>query len=148
MNKKILALLIILLATVSVASVYAGEELVSHDFGKFKMDIPQSQDQITEKQGNLNQTVYAIPNTDLTTFAFVEYVDNSSTDGNNNTTAFVLDLIKKNNTVKTEGKIISWTTANAGETGYLVSSDDNTKVLIVTSSDTRIQQALNSIEFK
>ena len=144
MNKKIFALLIIFIATVSVVSVFASEELVSHDFGDFKMDIPDVQ----EKQGDSNQTIYAVPNADNTTFAFIEYWDTSNTNGNNNTTQFVLDKVKQNFTVKTDGSITSWDTKSAGEHGYLVSSDDNTKVVVITSSDSRIQQALDSIEFK
>lgn len=140
--------LIVLMIGVS-AGVFASEELVAHDFGDFKMNIPESQVDITDKQGNYNQTIYAVPNTDTTTFAFIEFWDTSNTAGNNNTTAFVLNKVKENNfTAKTEGNITSWETEKAGEHGYLISSDDNTKVLIITSADTRIQQAIDSIEFK
>ena len=148
MNKKIFALLIIFIATVSVVSVFASEELVSHDFGDFKMNIPNAQGDIPTKQGHSNQTIYAVPNADDTTFAFVEYWDTSNTGGNNNTTQVVLDKVKENFTVKTDGDIPSWDTETAGENGYLVSSDDDTQVLVITSSDIRIQQALGSIEFK
>ena len=148
MNRKILALLVICIATISVASVYAGEQLVSHDFGEFTMNIPESQENISQKQGGVNQTIYAIPNQDGTTFAFLEYFNTSNTNGNNNTTEFVLSKIKENYTVKTEGGIISWETGTAGEHGYLISSSDNTKVVIITSSDSRIQEAIKSINFK
>ena len=148
MNNKIFALLIIFIATVSVVSVFASEELVSHDFGDFKMDIPDVQGDIPEIQGDSNQTIYAVPYADNTTFAFIEYWDTSNTNGNNNTTQFVLDKVKQNFTVKTDGGITSWDTKSAGEHGYLVSSDDNIKVVVITSSDLRIQQALDSIEFK
>lgn len=149
MNRKILALLIILLATLSVACVYAGEELVSHDFGDFKMNIPDTQNQISQKNdGSGNQTIYAIPNADNTTFAFVEYWNTSNTNGNNNTTDYVLKKVKEKFDVKTEGNKITWSTKTAGETGYLVHSPDDTKVLIITSSDTRIQNSIDSIQFK
>ena len=36
MNKKIIALLVIFIATVSVATVFANDDLVSHDFVDFK----------------------------------------------------------------------------------------------------------------
>ena len=148
MNKKIFALLIIFIATISVATVVASDELVSHDFNDFKMNIPDVQKEISETQGDSNQTIYAVPNADETTFAFIEYWDTSNTNGNNNTTQVVLDKVKQNFTIKTDGDIISWDTKNSGEHGYLASSDDNTKVIVITSSDTRIQQALDSIEFK
>ena len=149
MDKKIFTLLIICIATISIASVCASEELVSHDFGKFTMDIPESQDDISESQGGSgNQTIYAVPNTDGSVFAYIEYWDTSNTNGNNNTTSVVLDKVKENYTVTTDGNITTWTTDDGVDKGYLLSSADDTQVVVVTSSDTRIQQALNSIIFK
>lgn len=150
MNKKIFALLVIFIATVSVATVVASEDLTSHDFGDFKMNIPTSQEDISQKQGDANQTIYAVPNTDLSNFAFIEYWDTSNTNGNNNTTDFVLNKVKTNHTVDSKDGIYSWSAEEQGhgEQGYLVSSDDNTKIVVITSSDTRIQDAVKSVEFK
>ena len=149
MNKKIFALLVIFIATVSVVSVFASEELTSYDFGDFKMDIPRSQDNISEKQGGANQTIYAVPNTDWSNFAFIEYWNTSNTNGNNNTTDFVLNKVKTNHTVDYKYGIYSWEAEEQGhgEHGYLVSSDDNTKLIVITSSDIRIQDAINSVKF-
>ena len=150
MNKKIFALLVVVIATVSVVSVFASEELISHDFGDFKMNIPTSQEDISQKQGDANQTIYAVPNTDLSNFAFIEYWDTSNTNGNNNTTDFILNKVKTNHTVDSKDGIYSWSAEEQGhgEQIYLVSSDDNTKVVVITSSDSRIQDALKSVEFK
>lgn len=51
MNKKILTMSIVFFVVVSMASVYA-EGLISHDFGKFSMDIPNAPNgEIAEEQG-------------------------------------------------------------------------------------------------
>lgn len=147
MNKKILTLLIVLIAAVSIASVCAGENLVSHDFGKFKMDIPQSQDNITESQGSVNQKLYSIPNTDLSKFADVAYYDASNANGTKNTTDFVLNVGYKNLTKETNGNITKMKNEDGTQTIYCVSSKDNSQVVVVIGSDNRLQDAVNSIEF-
>ena len=151
MNRKIIVLLIILTTIVSVVSVSASEELTSHDFGDFKMNIPESSANITETQDDANQTIYEIPNSDLSNFATISYVDTSNTNGNNNTTDFVLKKIKTNHTVEFKDGIYSWDAEEElghGMHGYIVSPDDDSKVIIVTGSDIRLKDALNSIEFK
>ena len=147
MNKKILTLLIVLIAAVSIASVCASENLVSHDFGKFKMDIPQSQDNITESQGSVNQKLYSIPNTDLSKFADVAYYDASNANGTKNTTDFVLNVGYKNLTKETNGNITKMKNEDGTQTIYCVSSKDNSQVVVVIGSDNRLQDAVNSIEF-
>lgn len=99
MNSKILALLIILLATVSVATVFASEELVSHDFGKFKMNIYDGQ-KVADSSGSVGQAIYNVTNKDGSTAFAVVYYDTSNTGGNNNTTDFVLNTAYKNDTNK------------------------------------------------
>lgn len=147
MNKKILTLLIVLIAAVSIASVCASGDFVSHDFGKFKMDIPQSQDNITESQGSVNQKLYSIPNTDLSKFADVAYYDASNANGTKNTTDFVLNVGYKNLTKETNGNITKMKNEDGTQTIYCVSSKDNSQVVVVIGSDTRLQDAVNSIEF-
>ena len=147
MNRKIIALLIVLIAAISIASVCASGELISHDFGKFKMDIPQSQDNITETQGSVNQKMYSIPNTDLSKFADVAYYDTSNANGTKNTTDFVLNVGYKNLTKETNGNITKMKTDDGTQTIYCVSSKDNSQVVVVIGSDTRPQDAVNSIEF-
>lgn len=157
-KRKIIILLILLTTIVSVVSVSANEEytseelkLTSHDFTDFKMNIPESKANITEKQGDANQTIYEIPNTDLSDWAIVEYWDSSDTNGNNNTTDFVLKKIKTNHTVDFKDGIYSWDAEQelgVGMQGYLVSSDDNSKVIVLTSNFPNKQDAVNSVEFK
>lgn len=150
MNKRIFALLIILIATITVAGVYA-EGLESHDFGQFKMDIPIAPNgEIAEKQGGIavNNTIYAIPNPDGTNFAYVDYLNTTHTNGNNNTTDFALNKIKENYTVDIVNGTPTWKFEDGITMGYLVSSDDDTQVLIIQGSDIYLQDAVNSIEFK
>ena len=53
MNKKIFAFLIVLIAVFTVAGVSA-QDFVSHDFGQFKMDVPDAQNgEIAEQQVEL-----------------------------------------------------------------------------------------------
>lgn len=139
------ALVILMIAMSTTA--FASEELVAHDFGDFKMNIPESSDEITEQQGDGNQTLYSIPNTDLSVFCIVEYWDTSNIDSNN-TTAFILNKVKANNTVETEGNISSWADEDGINTRYLISSEDDTKCIILVGSDKRMQDAIDSIEFK
>lgn len=149
MDKKILALLAIFIVAVSLATVYAGEELVSHDFGKFKMDIPQAKEAVAETHGGSgNQTIYSVPNPDLTEFAHVEYWDTSNTNGSKNTTDVVLNKIKVNYTMKNEGDTSCWVSKDSREEVYLISSDDDTRAVIIVGSDTRLPQAAKSVEFK
>lgn len=147
MNKKILALLIILIATVSVATVYASEELVSHDFSKFKMDIYDGQN-VAESTGSVGQAIYNITNKDGSTAFSVVYYDTSNTDGNNNTTDFVLNTGYKNITdKKTNGNISTFDAGNGIDKVYCVSSDDDTKVVVVIGADNKIQDIISSVKF-
>ena len=145
MNKKILALLIVLVAAVSIAGACAGEELVSHDFGKFKMNIPESTDPINETQGSVNQTIYVVPNTDFSKFADVIYYDSSNANGTNNTTDFVLNVGYKDLKKETNGNVTKM--VDGRDTIYCVSSSDNSKVVVVVGSDTRLPDAVKSIGF-
>ena len=149
MNKKILTLLAIFIVAISIAGVYAGEELSSHDFGNFKMDIPESQVNISETHGGSgNQTIYAIPNSDLTVFAYVEYWNTSNTNGNNNVTSVILSKLKENYTMENEGNISSWVSnENSREYVYVVPSDDDTQVVLIFGTDTRLPQAIDSVKF-
>jgi hypothetical protein len=150
MNKKILTLLAVFLLAFSIASVCA-EGLISHDFGKFKMDIPDAPNgEIAEKEGgvSVNHTIYAIPNPDGTNFAYIDYLNTTHTNGNNNTTDFVLSKIKENYTVNIEDGIPTWAYEDTHDTGYLVSSDDDTQVLIIQGSDIYLKDAVDSVEFK
>ena len=157
MNKKIIALLVIFIATVSVATVFANDDLVSHDFGDFKMDIPDCNQEISVENGvaknlpDIDRITYAIPNADLTTFAFIDYYTNSSsTNGTNNLTDAVLNIIKSNHTVDVKDGIYTWEAIEDGygQHGYLFSSDDDSKVAIVTGADMRLEDALKTFEFK
>lgn len=145
MNRKILALLIVFVAAVSIAGVCAGEGLVSHDFGKFKMNIPESTDNITESQGSVNQTMYSVPNTDHSKFADVAYYDASNANGTNNTTDFVLNVGYKDLKKETNGNVTKMT--DGSNTIYCVSSNDNAKVVVVMGSDSRLPDAVKSIGF-
>lgn len=150
MNKKILTLLAVFLLAFSIASVCA-EGLISHDFGKFKMDIPDAPNgEIAEEEGgvSVNHTIYAIPNPDGTNFAYIDYLNTTHTNGNNNTTDFALSKIKENYTVNIEDGIPTWAYEDAYDTGYLVSSDDDTQVLIIQGSDIYLKDAVDSVEFK
>lgn len=150
MNKRIFAILIILIATFTVTTVCAGEELVSHDFGQFKMDIPDNQN-VSETMGGskIQHPIYAIQNSDLTNFAYVDYINTTYINGNTtNTTDFVLNTIKENNTVKMENGTPTWVYKDTGDNGYLISSDDDSQVLIIQGRDVHLQEAINSIEFK
>lgn len=150
MNKKIFAFLIVLIAVFTVAGVSA-QDFVSHDFGQFKMDVPDAQNgEIAEQQGGIsvNHTIYAIPNPDGSLFAYLDYLNTTHTNGNNNTSDFALNLIKENNTVSVEEGIPTWIYEGTTDHGYLVSSEDDTQVLIVQSSDVNIKEAINSVEFK
>ena len=150
MNSKILTLLVVFILAFSIASVCA-EGLVSHDFGKFKMDIPNAPNyEIAEKQDGIsvNHTIYAIPNLDGSTFAYVDYLNTTHTNGNNNTTDFALSRIKENYTVTIENGIPMWSYEDYADTGYLVSSDDDTQVLIIQGSNIYLKDAVDSVEFK
>ena len=59
MNKKIFTLLMIFIATISVVSVCASEELVSHDFGKFNMDIYDGQT-VSDSSGSVGQSILLV----------------------------------------------------------------------------------------
>lgn len=154
MNKKILILLVVFFVAISIACVYA-EEMESHDFGKFKMDIPVAPNgEIEETQGGTgNHPIYAIPNPDSTLFAYADYFDTSYVNGTKNVTDFVLNKVKENYTVDVVNGTPTWVfdgdeNSYASNMGYLVSSDDDTKVVIIQGKDTYIQDAVNSIEFK
>lgn len=144
MDKRIIALLIVM-ATITVAGVYAGG-FVSHDFGQFKMDVPDCNAEITENVSE-NYTTYAIPNADGSLFAYVDYMDNTHIKGNN-TTDFALNKIKENYTVEIKDGIAVWDYPETHEHGYLISSEDDTKVLIFQSSDVTLPDVFDSIEFK
>lgn len=147
MNRKILALLIVLIATLSVACVYASEELVSHDFGKFKMDIYDGQN-VAESNGSVGQAIYNITNKDGSTAFHVVYYDTSNTGGNNNTTDFVLNTAYKNSTdKKTNGNITTFDVGNGIDKIYCVSSKDNTKVVVVIGADIKMQDIVSSVKF-
>ena len=147
MNRKILTLLIVIIATISIVGVCASEELVSHDFGKFKMDIGDGQT-VTESQGSVNQSLYNVTNKDGSDAFFVAYYDTSNTNGNNNTTDFVLNTAYKNITNKeTKGNITTFTSDNGVDKIYCVSSKDDAKVVVIIGGDTRIQQMIDSIKF-
>lgn len=147
MNRKILALLIILLATVSIATVFASEELVSHDFGKFKMNIYDGQT-VAEFNGSVGQTIYNITNKDGSTAFHVVYYDTSNTGGNNNTTDFVLNTGYKNITdKKTNGNITTFDLGNGIDKIYCVSSKDDTKVVVVIGADVKMQDIVSSVKF-
>ena len=150
MNNKILTLLVVFFLAVTIASVYA-EGLESHDFGQFKMDIPIAPNgEIAEEQGGIavNHTIYAIPNPDGTNFAYVDYLNTTNTNGNNNTTDFALNKIKENYTVDIVNGTPTWSFGDYATMGYLVSSDDDTQVLIIQGSDIYLQDAVDSVEFK
>lgn len=149
MNKKILALLIVLISAISIASVCASENLVSHDFGNFKMNIPDAPNNVAEFQGSVNQKLYNISNTDQSLFATVAYYDSSNTNGNNNTTDFVLNVgFKDVKDKQTNGNVTSFKAPNGVDNVYCISSSDDSKVLVIISGDVRIQDAVNSVEFK
>lgn len=150
MNNKILTLLVVFFLAVTIASVYA-EGLESHDFGQFKMDIPIAPNgEIAEEQGGIavNHTIYAIPNPDGTNFAYIDYLNTTNTNGNNNTTDFALNKIKENYTVDIVNGTPTWSFGDYATMGYLVSSDDDTQVLIIQGSDIYLQDAVDSVEFK
>ena len=154
MDKKTLVLLFVFLTAVSLAGVYA-EGLESHDFGQFKMDIPIAPNgEIDETQGGTgNHPIYAIPNPDTTIFAYVDYLDTTHTNGTKNVTDFVLNKIKENYTVDVVNGTPTWVydgdeNSYAPDMGYLVSSDDDTKVVVIQGNDIYIQDAVNSVEFK
>ena len=147
MNRKILTLLIVLIAAISIVGVCASEELVSHDFGKFKMDIGDGQ-AVTESQGSVNQTIFNVTNKDGSNAFSVVYYDTSNTNGNNNTTDFVLNTGYKNIKDKeTKGNLTTFTSDNGIDKVYCVSSKDNTKVVVIIGGDTRIPQMIDSIKF-
>jgi hypothetical protein len=156
MNKKIFTLLLVCVAIVSSVSVFASDDLVSHDFGEFKMDIPDCNQDIAMEEGKSNslpdidRTTYAIPNPDLTTFAFIDYYTNSSGTNETNLTDAVLNIIKVNHTVDVKDGIYTWEAVEDGhgQHGYLFSSDDDSKVAIVTGADIRLEDALKTFEFK
>lgn len=150
MNNKILTLLVVFFLAVTIASVYA-EGLESHDFGQFKMDIPIAPNgEIAEEQGGIavNHTIYAIPNPDGTNFAYIDYLNTTNTNGNNNTTDFALNKIKENYTVDIVNGTPTWSFGDYATMGYLVSSDDDTQVLIIQGSDIYLQDAVDSVKFK
>ena len=147
MNRKILALLLILIATVSVATVFASEELVSHDFSKFKMNIYDGQN-VAESSGSVGQAIYNITNEDGSTAFYVVYYDTSNTGGNNNTTDFVLNTAYKDITDKqTDGNITTFDADNGVDKVYCISSDDNTKVVVVIGADAKMQDIVSSVTF-
>ena len=115
------------------------------------MDIPNAPNgEIAEEQGGItvNHTIYAIPNPDGTNFAYLDYLNTTHTNGNNNTTDFALSKIQENYTVTVEKGIPTWSYGDYGTMGYLVSSDDDTQVLIIQGSDVYLKDAVDSVEFK
>ena len=94
MNKKILTLLVVFFVAISIACVYA-EEIESHDFGQFKMDVPIAPNgEINETQGGTgNHPIYAIPNPDSTLFAYADYINTSHINGTKNVTSFFASSI-------------------------------------------------------
>ena len=149
MNKKILTLLVVFFVAVSIATVYA-EGLESHNFGQFKMDIPNASNlEINETQGGTgNHPIYEIPNSDLTLFAYVDYINITHVNGTKNVTDFALKKIKENYTVTIENGTPTWVYEDSGDNGYLISSDDDTQVVRIQGRDIYLQDAMDSIEFK
>lgn len=148
MNKRIFSLLIVLIATFTVLSVCASEELVSHDFGKFNMDIYDDQS-VSESSGSVGQSIYNITNKDGSTGFNVIYYDTSNTDGNNNTTDFVLNTACKDiSDKKTDGNITTFNTDNGIDKIYCVSSSDNTKVAVIIGADVKMNDIVTSVNFK
>ena len=148
MNKRIFSLLIVLIATFTVLSVCASEELVSHDFGKFNMDIYDDQS-VSESSGSVGQSIYNITNKDGSTGFNVIYYDTSNTDGNNNTTDFVLNTAYKDvSDKKTDGNITTFNADNGIDKIYCVSSSDNTKVAVIIGADVKMNDIVTSVNFK
>ena len=149
MNKKILTLLFVFFVAISMATVYA-EGLESHDFGQFKMDIPIAPNgEIDETSGGTgNHPIYAIPNSDSTLFCYVDYFNTSHVNGTKNVTEYVLNKIKENYTVTIENGTATWFYDDTQDNGYLISSDDDTKALLIQGNDIYLQDAVNSVEFK
>ncbi len=116
MNKKILTLLVVFFVAVSIATVYA-EGLESHNFGQFKMDIPNASNlEINETQGGTgNHPIYEIPNSDLTLFAYVDYINITHVNGTKNVTDFALKKIKENYTVTIENGTPTWVYEDRGD---------------------------------
>ena len=149
MNKKILTLLVVFFVAISIACVYA-EEIESHDFGQFKMDVPIAPNgEINETQGGTgNHPIYAIPNPDSTLFAYADYINTSHINGTKNVTDFALKKIKENYTVTIENGTPTWVYDDTNLNGYLISSDNDTQVVLIQGKDIYLQDAVNSIEFK
>lgn len=148
MNKKIFTLLMVFIATISVVSVCASEELVSHDFGKFNMDIYDGQT-VSDSSGSVGQSIYNITNKDGSTGFNVVYYDTSNTGGNNNTTDFVLNTAYKDIAdKKTDGNITTFKSDNGIDKVYCVSSNDNTKVAVIIGSDAKMNDIVASVNFK
>ena len=75
-------------------------------------------------------------------------MNTTHTNGNNNATDFALNKIKENYTVDIVNGTPTWKFEDGVTMGYLVSSDDDTQVLIIQGSDIYLQDAVNSVEFK
>jgi hypothetical protein len=150
MYKRILTLLIVLFAIVSIVGVSASEDLMTSDFdGNFKMDIPNGSN-VTSDVGGLNQSFYVVQMVDFTSFA-VEYYNGSMVDNSDNITDYVLNEVYKNCNKTTEGNVTSWNmdVPNMGNNNvYSVSSQNDSEVVVVIGSDIRLPDCVSSISFE
>ena len=147
MNKKIFALLVVFIATVSVVSVFAYEDYVSHDFDDFTMDIHNGY-AISESQGSVNQTIYDLTNDSGDKYSIV-YYNTSNINGSKNTTDFVVNTVYGNLTADgTYGNQTLFTIDNGMITINCVSSDDDSKVVVIIGSLNIAENTKDSIKFK
>ena len=147
MNKKIFALLVIFIATVSVVSVFASEDLISHDFTEFTMKIPNGYT-ISESQGSVNQTIYTLTNDNGDEYSVV-YYNTSNINGSKNTTDFVVNTVYGNITADgTYGNLTSFTIDNGMTSINCISSDDDSKVVVIIGSVANVEHTRDTVEFK
>ena len=147
MNKKIFALLVVFIATVSVVSVFAYKDYVSHDFDDFTMDIHNGYN-ISESQGSVNQTIYDLTNDNGDKYSIV-YYNTSNINGSKNTTDFVVNTVYGNLTADgTYGNLTLFIIDNGMITINCVSSDDDSKVVVIIGSEAIAENTRDTVKFK